>query len=157
MNKQGQKSQARAEKGFTLMELLIAMAIIAVLIALGIAGYSIARRAARNTQRKDVIREVQMYMEDFETKHRTSPDTIVIDVSASQVTLSYGTDEETYDVSSLSAFDTEEEVGDCSGCSKKLEKDHFQYIYNSGASRLGICLEPDGDFLIDGECGAGID
>lgn len=57
------------KKGFTLMEILIAIAIIAVLTAIGIVSYSSINRGARNAKRKSDIGQIQsaleLYRSDF--------------------------------------------------------------------------------------------
>jgi general secretion pathway protein G len=57
------------KKGFTLMEILIAMAIIAILTAIGIVSYSSINRGARNAKRKSDIGQIQsaleLYRSDF--------------------------------------------------------------------------------------------
>ena len=57
------------KKGFTLMEILIAIAIIAILTAIGIVSYGSINRGARNAKRKSDIGQIQsaleLYRSDF--------------------------------------------------------------------------------------------
>ena len=57
------------KKGFTLMEILIAIAIIAILTAIGIVSYGSINKGARNAKRKSDIGQIQsaleLYRSDF--------------------------------------------------------------------------------------------
>lgn len=59
--------------GFTLVELLVVMAIIAVLITLIIAAITIARRASRDTQRRDNMSAVKGALEDYYARRKMYP------------------------------------------------------------------------------------
>jgi len=52
-------------KAFTLVELLVAMAIFAVLVALAIGGVTIAQRAARDAQRRDAMKTIGLNIADL--------------------------------------------------------------------------------------------
>lgn len=52
-------------KGFTLVELLVAMAIFAVLVALAIGGVTLAQRAARDAQRRDALKTINLNIADL--------------------------------------------------------------------------------------------
>lgn len=142
-------------KGFTLVELIVAMAIIAILIVLGIAGFSVARRAARNTQRRDIAAEIHLYAQDFETKHKNTPTDAEIDDSSGTLTLTRGSTSEEYELSDWSGFDDAEEVSNGS-CPSKLAKNQVRFIFTTDA--IGVCMEPDGYHMAVGEYAAkGID
>lgn len=55
----------KEKNGFTLVELLVAMAIIGMLIALVYAAVGVARRASRDTARKSDLQAIQLSVEDF--------------------------------------------------------------------------------------------
>jgi len=59
----------QGRRGFTLMEILIAIAIIAILTAIGIVSYGSINRGARNAKRKSDIGQIQsaleLYRSDF--------------------------------------------------------------------------------------------
>lgn len=63
------KVRLPARQGFTLMEILIAIAIIAILTAIGIVSYGSINRGARNAKRKSDIGQIQsaleLYRSDF--------------------------------------------------------------------------------------------
>ena len=53
-----------AKKAFTLLELLVAMAIIAILIALAIFGILQVQKNSRDTQRRKAMEDVKMCIRD---------------------------------------------------------------------------------------------
>ncbi len=57
-----------AKKGFTLMEILVAIAIIAILTAIGIVSYTSINRNARNAKRKSDIEQVRSALELYRTE-----------------------------------------------------------------------------------------
>jgi prepilin-type N-terminal cleavage/methylation domain-containing protein len=69
-------------KGFTLVELLIAMAIIAVLIAIAAYGIQILQRNARNTRRRKVVQDIQLTVSDIQANFFEYPSTGVAGISS---------------------------------------------------------------------------
>lgn len=65
----------KKEGGFNLIELLVVMAIIAVLIALVVAAISIARRATRNTERRNTAQTIKAGLEDYYARNKQYPAT----------------------------------------------------------------------------------
>lgn len=61
------------ESGFSLVELLVAMAIIAVLISIGAFGISIVQSNARNTKRRKLIEDMQLSIEDYKVNNHGTP------------------------------------------------------------------------------------
>lgn len=61
------------KKGFTLVELLIAMAIIAVLIAIAAYGIQILQRNARNTRRRKIVQDIQLTVSDIQANYFEYP------------------------------------------------------------------------------------
>lgn len=53
------------KKGFTLLELIIGMAIVAVLATLGIAGISVVQRSTRDTERRKTLEQINLQLEDM--------------------------------------------------------------------------------------------
>ncbi|MCS7317172.1 MAG: type II secretion system GspH family protein [Candidatus Dojkabacteria bacterium] len=72
-------------KGFTILELIVAMAIIAVLATLGVAGISIVQRSARDAERRAVIEQIAALMEEFRGANGRYPE-VVGRVSSSNLT-----------------------------------------------------------------------
>lgn len=60
-------------QGFTLVELLAAMAIIAILIGLAGFGITIALRNSRDTQRKSALNNMQLVINDYYTRQSAYP------------------------------------------------------------------------------------
>lgn len=61
-------------KAFTLVELLIAMAIIAILIAISAYGIALVQRNSRNTQRASFTNDFKIGLEKFYSNYGTYPD-----------------------------------------------------------------------------------
>lgn len=59
--------------GFTLVELLVAMAIIGVILGLAIFGISAAQRNSRETQRKSAAQDINAGVADYYTKYSSYP------------------------------------------------------------------------------------
>ena len=57
------------KKGFSLVELLVAMAIIAVLISIAAYGIGIVQRSARNTQRRQMLADIQLLITDIQANY----------------------------------------------------------------------------------------
>lgn len=64
----------KAKKAFTLLELLVAMAIIAVLIALAIFGIIQVQRNSRETQRRKAAEDINIGIQDYYTNYGEYPE-----------------------------------------------------------------------------------
>ncbi len=64
----------RFQFGFTLVELLIVVAIIAVLVSVGAVSYTTAQRNARDSQRKSDLKKIQLALEQFHADNGAYPD-----------------------------------------------------------------------------------
>lgn len=62
-------NKSSRRKGFTLMELLITVSIIAILIAIGIASYSTINKQSRDTKRKSDIEQIRSALEMYRADH----------------------------------------------------------------------------------------
>ncbi|KKQ35359.1 MAG: PilA1 [candidate division WS6 bacterium GW2011_GWA2_37_6] len=80
----------RKLKGFTLVELLAAMAIIAVLIALAGFGISLALRNSRNSQRQESLDNVRIAITDYYGQSTLYPTSIAGAGAANQILLKNG-------------------------------------------------------------------
>ena len=63
----------KAHKGFTLIELLVVMAIIAVLVTLIVAAINIARRASRDTARRNNTNAIKAALEEYFAQNKMYP------------------------------------------------------------------------------------
>lgn len=62
-------------KGFTLVELLISVSIIAILIAIGMASYSTINKQSRDTKRKSDIQQLRSALEMYRSQNGYYPNT----------------------------------------------------------------------------------
>lgn len=76
----------KQNKAFTLVELLVAMAIIGVLLGLAIFGLSTAQRAQRDTERKTALQDLNMGVQVFYETYNRYPS--VATIAETQITLS---------------------------------------------------------------------
>ncbi len=77
----GKKAESRklksesSKKGFTLVELLVAISIIAIISAIGITSYSQAQKLARDSKRKQDLRSIAVALELYHQKNKRYPQT----------------------------------------------------------------------------------
>lgn len=69
-------SSKKIQLGFTLMELLLVIAIIVIVIAVGSVSYSTANRTARNAQRQSDLQKISTALEEFFADHHVYPDVL---------------------------------------------------------------------------------
>jgi prepilin-type N-terminal cleavage/methylation domain-containing protein len=72
----------RQLKGFTMVELLVAMAIIGMLIAVAIWGISLAQQSSRNTARKTAGATILAGMSEFYSRYNKQPAAAVVNPNA---------------------------------------------------------------------------
>jgi general secretion pathway protein G len=65
---------ARHQLGFTLLELLIVISIIAILIAVVAFSYSQAQKRSRNAQRQSDLNKIALALEEYYSDHREYPE-----------------------------------------------------------------------------------
>ena len=63
----------KREKAFTLLELLVVLAIIGILVGLSIGGIRIVQQINRDTQRKTLARDVTLALEAYNERQNTYP------------------------------------------------------------------------------------
>lgn len=69
----------RISKGFSLIELLVAISIIAILSALGLSVYQAVYKSARDAQRKSDLKMIQSALEQYRSDQMSYPDQITPD------------------------------------------------------------------------------
>lgn len=79
------------KKGFTLIELMVAMGIIAVLVSLSIVGIQIVQRSLRNTQRTAVLNDLNLYVAGYFNDNGVYPTTAQVTFGASAITVAGST------------------------------------------------------------------
>lgn len=67
--------RSKATKGFTLIEMLVVIAIISILIGIGINTFTIAQKKARDTRRKADLRSIQTALELYKGDKGRYPNT----------------------------------------------------------------------------------
>ncbi|MCA9386660.1 type II secretion system protein [Candidatus Dojkabacteria bacterium] len=78
------------KKGFTLIELMIAMFIIGVLIALSVFAIQLVQSSVRNTQRIDVLNTANLWFSSYHIDNRTYPAQSEIDLTPDAITYTKG-------------------------------------------------------------------
>lgn len=81
----------KAKKGFTLLELLVAMAIIAVLLALAIFGILQVQKNSRETQRRKALEDINLGINDFYSRYGQNPEYIEFDDDEAKICENIGT------------------------------------------------------------------
>lgn len=67
----------RNKKAFSLVEMLVTMAIIAVILGLALFGIAAAQRNSRNTARRAALNDINIGMQDFYTKYSAYPSSMI--------------------------------------------------------------------------------
>jgi len=152
-------SKIRNKKGFSLVELLVVLAIVGILMALAVGGIRIVQEVNRDTQRKSLVRDIQLAIESYQEKENGYPESVTLDdddpSGECEGTLINAGGEE---VCSKVSFDTsswnsdscdgykggqrgeEDEAGEITGCYEDQTKAYYMYVelertdqrYNAG-------------------------
>jgi prepilin-type N-terminal cleavage/methylation domain-containing protein len=61
------------KKAFTLIELMVAMGVVAVLVTMSVVGIQIVQRSLRNTQRRDILNTFNLYLTGFSNDNGRFP------------------------------------------------------------------------------------
>lgn len=124
-------------KGFTLLELIIGMAIVAVLMGLSILGIQTVQRSSRDTARRAAVNAIQLEIEAIRADTGSYPTSISM-VTATRVV--------TFNPSSrtLTLTDAAQTPRTATG------QDGTQYCYavSSGVYQFGAALEAGGNFRV---------
>jgi len=80
----------RNNKGFTLLELLVVLAIIGVLVSLAVAGIRIVQQVNRDTQRKVLARDIQLILESYSEKYNQYPNVLTLESATDRTNITAG-------------------------------------------------------------------
>lgn len=146
----------KQKKAFTLVELLVAIAIIGILSVLGYALYSVAKRAARNTARESAMTEISGFIEEYENRFRKRPQDIEFNASNNTIMLKgeLASENVSYSLTPLSGITSLTDQTSCT-C-QTVKKDQLVVIYDLNSGSFGVCLEPSGQKMIEGCSGSGV-
>jgi prepilin-type N-terminal cleavage/methylation domain-containing protein len=75
----------RNTKAFTLVELLVTMAIIAVILGMTVFGISLAQRASRDAQRRNAVDDVGLALQSYFELNNSYPSTSEVTVSGTSI------------------------------------------------------------------------
>ncbi len=78
----------RNKKAFTLVELMVAMAIVAVLIGLSVFGISTAQRVLRDNQRRDAVKNIAAGLNAYYAQNAEYPTDITVSNNGTIVNIS---------------------------------------------------------------------
>lgn len=126
----------QAKYAFTLLELVVAMAIIATLLALSIFGIQAVQRSQRDTERRTSLQSVNLELANYYGENQSYPNSI----SLTKTTISFGNK-----IVQLKGAAVACSTGEA-GADRKSQTTCTVYCYlgNSSAYRLGVNLEGNG-------------
>ncbi len=139
----------KTKKGFTLIELMVAMGIIAVLVTMSVVAIQIVQRSLRDTQRRDIINTVNLWLAGHYNDNGRYPPTAEI---------VFGTDTVEYQPPSASAVEIADLAGATRAGSTESTTSQTAYCYavtpGGGSYRLGVLLESGADVQLGngGDC-----
>jgi prepilin-type N-terminal cleavage/methylation domain-containing protein len=131
------------KKGFTLLELLVAMAIIAVLLALAVYGILQVQRNSRETQRIKALQDISIAIQSYYNRFGQYPDKVDFNTELATICIatSCATQKEEVNLKNSARYTT----------SGKTDVNGALYHYNllSDGYQLGYCQE-NGDIYNTG-------
>ncbi|MCA9385235.1 prepilin-type N-terminal cleavage/methylation domain-containing protein [Candidatus Dojkabacteria bacterium] len=144
------------KKGFSLVELLVAMAIIAVLIAIAAFGIQILQRNARNTQRRKSLQDVQLVIADITANYFGETPNGAFTISGTDLQIPHTSGPSTYPIPAAFANATAGlTCGTAAGTTTAtgggaLGNDEIVYGIDTTSGTLCVSLEAanGGDYLI---------
>lgn len=139
------------KKAFTLVEMLVTMAIIAVILGLALFGIAAAQRNSRNTGRRSALNDINIGMQDFYTKYSAYPGSVIF--ASDKLHLCLGTTCTTASTDTIPLKGpaqpslTGVSISGASTMTNPTSTTKSRYCINPAASdgyELGVCLEGSG-------------
>lgn len=119
----------KKKKAFTLIELMVAMGIIAVLITMSIFGITIVQRSLRNTARRDTLESIKLALEAHYNDYGSYPTTTEFRITPTAVTINGNVIADLTGAAKASATTT------------NSNSTRYCYIPQSGSYQLAVDLE----------------
>ncbi|MCA9386659.1 type II secretion system protein [Candidatus Dojkabacteria bacterium] len=132
------------KKGFTLIELMVAMGIIAVLVTMSVVAIQIVQRSLRDTQRRDVLNTVNLWLAGYYNDNGRYPGTAQINFNGANGVTFTGTTPAT-DIVELSGATSNAVDSDSDGT------DYCYYSATGASYRLGLKLESGSEVQLGNE------
>jgi prepilin-type N-terminal cleavage/methylation domain-containing protein len=134
------KKKVEKLKAFTLIELIIVMAIIGVLTGLGYGAFTYVKRMARNTQRRNALKELSAFIEDYKS-NCSSTGSWTITITCATVDIKKGScDKKSYTFSKMPDMSTCKMYTNCSD--QTIDSKTLRMCYSTtSAYPIGVYLE----------------
>lgn len=126
-------------KGFTLVELIVVMAIIAVLVTLSVLGITTVQRSARDTARIETLSAINLEIENYNGNNGSYPTTMTLNASNTLMTIG-GSNTNTVTLSGAAIADVATTTGTAGTGTSQTKTDYCYKGYTSTYS-LGAMLE----------------
>lgn len=120
-------------KAFSLIELLVSMAIIAILLGLVGFGIATARRSSRDSERRQKLADIQVGIEDYLTRKNSYPSPDKIKLNGTKIVISTGSGTVDIEIPVKGATTPGQET--------KSDAARYCYILNNQGYELAVKLE----------------
>lgn len=145
MNKKNSHKNYKSNSGFSLIEILVAMGVIAILASMSIYGFQVMNRNSRNSQRTKLANDVKLGMEEFYIRNGSYPnsDDLIYDNKTIKICYDGG---ENGNCESAKYYEIKVQAGILEPSSDtESHNDSTAFCYSKGTSRsnyvLGVKLE----------------
>lgn len=131
----------RTKKGFTLIELMVAMGIIAVLVTMSVVAIQIVQRSLRDTQRRDIVNTLNLWLTGFDNATSfPSEGELLFDGTGVYFVTGTGSNELIVEIGGATTPDTETSPSGTAYC--------YESTPGSGAYSLAVQFENGGDLQL---------